>query len=650
MDAAVIMAPLTLSDMPLLVVAWERAGSYDEAVDLALRWLAHRGARIVVENVFAKLQAAGLLPPLVCAARGRPSLHVPCVAETCCHCGARLSGQPRPLRSARALVAKQVGLQEVTFETKHCDRCGSSFSSCWRISPAGLLYLCCDPTHLDFVQSLAQPRSDSVAFVDVAILRLCTSLVLRLRASFIGIVQVLQDTVAEELPLTFRQELFSLWLWWQSCSVLPVADMRDVPFAFSHNQRHGVRAWLAQLAPRLQRTHLETWGRGHGCTVCRTCSSVGIDGKISISAAVCGCATGHAVRFEEVGVTVERGCENPPARGARFCGEHADLGRDAGRVAPLLCLADHALVFVAVDAAWHHACDSCCVDLPSGTSLWRCDICDFDLCVACAAPPSLSQPPPVSGTASRVGPPVAPTTPPSSDVVVVPDDDSPQAEMDNPCGLTKGEMPGRLRRQGGLLTAMLACGRVVNLHLHMGAESPTQVLALLGEIRRVRCFDYIIYDNACHLARFVRKRASRPPVRSLLAQLAAGTYVLDRFHRGNHTACVDPSSRYYLPEVQVERHPRLAALNSSWSESWNAWLDVLAPQIRAMDAQSLHVYLWLLADLWNRRVLRPSSSVPAVHTPGPVARHLLRRRRAAGEDPALPASASTLPSASASSS
>ena len=174
---------------------------------------------------------------------------------------------------------------------------------------------------------------------------------------------------------------------------------------------------------------------------------------------------------------------------------------------------------------------------------------------------------------------------------------------------------------------MLACGRVAHLQLLAGAESATQVTMLLADLRAVRSFNYVIYDDACHLARFVRNRARKSP-RSVLCQLAEATYVIDRFHRCNHTACLQETSRHYLPEVKIERHAVLADLNTSWSESWNAWLDVLTPQMRSMDAAAaaLAVYLWLVADLWNTQVIAARPDAAPAHLPGPLAGRLKRAR------------------------
>ena len=80
-------------------------------------------------------------------------------------------------------------------------------------------------------------------------------------------------------------------------------------------------------------------------------------------------------------------------------------------------------------------------------------------------------------------------------------------------------------------------------------------------------------------------------------QLADAIYVIDRFHRRNHTACLQEDGRHYLAEAKIESYAALADLNTSWSESWNAWLSSLTPQMRSVDAAALAVYIWLRADL-----------------------------------------------------
>ena len=44
------------------------------------------------------------------------------------------------------------------------------------------------------------------------------------------------------------------------------------------------------------------------------------------------------------------------------------------------------------------------------------------------------------------------------------------------------------------------------------------------------------------------------------------TYVLDSFQAANHTACLDSTSPYYLPEVSREQHAALRGVNSQTAE------------------------------------------------------------------------------------
>ena len=61
----------------------------------------------------------------------------------------------------------------------------------------------------------------------------------------------------------------------------------------------------------------------------------------------------------------------------------------------------------------------------------------------------------------------------------------------------------------------------------------------------------------------------------------------------------------YTPEVQIELHLELEDLNSSFNESFNAWLDNLTSNVRHMSVHTLEVYTILVADLMNRFMVRP---------------------------------------------
>ena len=221
----------------------------------------------------------------------------------------------------------------------------------------------------------------------------------------------------------------------------------------------------------------------------------------------------------------------------------------------------------------------------AATLCYRCDhICDYILCEACYS------------ACAQAGIPVSPPLTEETS-----DEDMPA----NPCGLTKDLPPATYRRFGGVATGMLACGLVANIMPVAGCESATQITGMAGEVRARRQLRYIVYDNACMLAHFVRNRAAGKDL-ATLHDLALMKFVIDRWHKRNHTACLNPEHVMYTPEVDIEQYEDLKPLNSSQNEQWNAWLDCFVPGIRHMHPDSFTLYILLLADLWNTYIVARS--------------------------------------------
>jgi len=202
-----------------------------------------------------------------------------------------------------------------------------------------------------------------------------------------------------------------------------------------------------------------------------------------------------------------------------------------------------------------------------------------------------------------------------------------EADVLNPCGITKSEPMTVYRRHGGLLTGMLGCGTVVTVDLVPGRESCTHIYGVLSIVAARRQLEYVIYDNACFLGRFIRNQRRRFPG-SIPEQIAGLRFVLDRWHAQNHRACLDPTHSLYMPEVDISQYPALRDRNTAWNESWNSWIDNVVPQVRHMTADALAVYALLLAELWNQRVVQPRMHVGPPHAVGP--RHVRARGRGRG--------------------
>lgn len=217
----------------------------------------------------------------------------------------------------------------------------------------------------------------------------------------------------------------------------------------------------------------------------------------------------------------------------------------------------------------------------------------------------------------------------------------PQPDDVNPCGIDKVVLLPR-RSYGGLLVATLPCGRVCAAVPLAHAESLTQVYALLStlvlEDTDVRCpLQYVIYDNACALARFARHPVRKDRTDAAVS-LAGLTYVLDGFHQQNHTSCLDPTHALHMPEVLRARHPRLQDVNTQTAEQFFSWLDPFVRSAACMTPSVFRVFVQILIHLFNSficashgRRVRPRP----VRVPPPLAGSRARQSAAAVDsDPA----------------
>ena len=616
-----LVHPLPLVALPLLVIALERGGPSGFAREAASLLRQHDFAvppDLILDNILAKLQAGLLLPR-----ESNVPVDVPCNVVGCPDCGVVLP--PGTIHETRVLQWPG-GFKTGTYEQKRCERCGCVFLSCWMRSPAGTLSVVSPPEMCCFWLLVNHPKTTTFSFVATSLLRHCTSLVVRLRAAFFGICQFLGDVEGHPTFPQLRGQLEFGWVYWRVCTLLwPDTVLRNelvaLQFQLAPRPRGPADECLQMLARLLRRRHLHVYARLHTCSVCVQIPSVAVDGKVSFAAALCSYMDESVIQHPLVDQAVPCGCLAFPALGRRACARHAGAstlapadGDPRPAAAPTRCPAEHALQRLLRDDVWHHACDHCALALVSGVSFWTCGDCNYDLCDACyrQSRPEVQVPPiAIAGGPPAAGPYVLPPTVDSED------------EDDNPCGIVKKLATTYYRRQGGVVTAMLACGRVVNIRPLFGKEGCRQVTCLLGEVYAHRgSIRYIIYDNACKLGRFIRKRAART---GTMQQLAQCRFVLDRWHRSNHTACLTPEHRLYMPEVDIDSHPPLAHLNSSWNGSWNAWLDRFVPPARSMSAAMLEVYALLLVDLWNTHVVPQGGTAPPS---GLALRPRLKRRPA----------------------
>lgn len=334
-----------------------------------------------VSNVFEKLRSARpeLLPLDVPADMRR----LRCLTTRCTSCQLPV----RVVTEVRArMLTSHSGLVPIMVEEGACAGCDARFSGCWMLPDAGGLRLAAQPSAAE--PFLVQPARSarSIAAIDPALLRLCSSLVVRLHGSFAGIVKVIRDLSGADVSHQLRNELFHAWMCWSVLGLLSpthsFSALQEASFFVSHHLRSKQQAWLAAVLPCLRQRHGEVYLRQHRCDACSHASTIGFDVKVGFSSALCKYAGGGERQYPLVGQQVAYGCTQRPAVGSTYCSAHMHL--DAEVLPIVTCPAEHPLVHVPVDPSWHHVCDVCAVALTSPCRFWTCPspACDFDVCEA----------------------------------------------------------------------------------------------------------------------------------------------------------------------------------------------------------------------------------------------------------------------------
>ena len=381
-----LLYPLPLEALSALAVSWD-ASDPREASLRARTFLLEANlmddtiTTVHIQNVFDKLLAAA--PHLLPTSCPVTLPKVPCLTAVCGACSQPLA--THQMLSARMLTFQR-GLVPVLVEEKGCPTCGLVFNGCWVLPPTGGLRLAACPSPKDpfLIQPVREPRS--IAAVELQLLHLCSSLVVRLHGSFAGIVKVLGDMSGSPLSQPLRNELFHAWLGWMSVTLLSptrhFVALQEPAFFVSHHRGPCRSQWLAAVLPLLQQRHWDLYIREHSCETCRRGCSIGFDVKVGFSAALCAVRAGGDLSFPFVRQTVHHGCTNRPAFGSKFCWDHQHFASVDAK--PMTCPDEHPLQHFTEDLVWHHVCDVCTSPLPSPSSFWSCPnaACNFDVCEA----------------------------------------------------------------------------------------------------------------------------------------------------------------------------------------------------------------------------------------------------------------------------
>ncbi|CAK0858472.1 unnamed protein product, partial [Prorocentrum cordatum] len=219
--------------------------------------------------------------------------------------------------------------------------------------------------------------------------------------------------------------------------------------------------------------------------------------------------------------------------------------------------------------------------------------------------------------------------------------DSKQEEAIQACGVDKLHGSNKVRRcTGGIVTAVTSCGMLVDwmelfrgesiellyafaLRLHKDGRELGFVIAALG------------YDNACKLLSLARAKETQflPWTKSFVEEVRM---VLDRFHRDNHTWCLNN-----MPEVDPLRPDNAKLLdkkNTEACEQLNSWISGRTRSGLEMTRGHFQMHWWILFDAHNQWLEREAACERRRCEAGPMQRRESRRPgRGADASQQLPA-------------
>ena len=593
-----------------------------------------------VENVKFKLQQAfpaWFFSPTIAACVNRRAA---VTLSNCSQCGGALE---RRSETRCFVLTYASGKVPAVIERWQCRSCDRLFAGCWswprnRVASARLT----SPPGPECLLTLC-PNSASIAAIDGDMFRFMTASLLHLRSAFRGFAALLVDFHGMPDASHLHDDLLHAWLVYFSIDFLKDsywAELSEIEFCIGRTgreEREMQNQSLRGLHALLQRAFLRQYAQDHTCVACLRMQTLAFDGKVNSAVPVCCKKTGTPLHMLRGDVLLDYGCLRARAKGSFACAYHHTPASVCSTT--LVCGRGHRLRRGRLTVARDAACSLCETELLAADVVWRCDLrCAWLVCHDCATSRVLEQ-----GSLGAVPGQEMPAvvlklteqTLAQNQGAASYSEEAVVAEVRNPCGLVKGVEPGLNRYYGNTLAALLSCGRVAFVIAIAGHESLTQVYGMLAAVCTRRQLKFVVYDNACALARFVRGLARRRSHATESCSISSSLrFVLDRWHEQNHTACLNARSVLYMPEVRMDQYMELQDYDSNLSEIFNAWLELFVPSTRHMLPATFDVYLLLLAVLWNERVAsrrshpRPSEChvTAAWLGPVPILRHLFIRR------------------------
>jgi hypothetical protein len=626
MDLQDALAPFPMKILPLLLSGSVEATSDERAQQAADAWSKGTGEILSptalavaidrLELAFPELfQGARHCLPTSQQCKPMPTWH------TSCPCGHVVC--PHGFRPASfwSLAAKP---QHTQVSVGRCSRCDRKFLGPWCFrTPFGSqgamsnLMLLRAPGPAEDLLLFSSKR---VLVIEAPVLRMIVGAFDHCRGSFQGALRQLAEIVDMDSFDTsaHREELTCGYAVYSTLRFFDEPDLLSLTWPGNLLCRNALDEFLLEHESKMRQVLCQRWGIDHRCPRCADGFLLGIDGKHGARRFTCAWPGGSVKFVPSLGIHVREPCSKRAQLGGAFCQEHG--GVDAAACAEKED--DSGTWRVLRKRTSGRAADRLNGDAPEIEYEVECTPADGETWrmwapLPCVAPelirdfegrcPQRVKDDPVCANSTNKrsvsGLSVSSAKKRLVDNVLQDDAD----EDSEQCHIDKTLQHKKKRSRGGIVACVTSCQLFVGWKPYHGGEGLSDVYMSLAEVchllQQGRWPLAIFYDNACALRTYARK-PRRQQLSSTSAALASSKFLLDKWHRCNHTRCLMTETSRAAIDPKHEANVGLAnKYNTEACEQAFSWLDRYVYSFLELGAGLFQCQMTFLMDRRNRRIV-----------------------------------------------
>ena len=150
----------------------------------------------------------------------------------------------------------------------------------------------------------------------------------------------------------------------------------------------------------------------------------------------------------------------------------------------------------------------------------------------------------------------------------------------------------------GILISAFNCGIVCGYREIYGLESKNQVALFLMDIYThfAKIPKFTIYDDACHLKKYVEKLNGFKNINNRCNFFSATTFVVDKLHIKNHV-----DREYCLKYCDPSKYKELNDINTVVCEDINSWLSGFKHNVKHMNKVRYSFFMFIMLNKYNER-------------------------------------------------